>query len=68
MKIKVKKNVLRKSLGKLLNELSRSDNYFDNSNHNFVGNFGSVKGPFDEDEEDVPLKPNNHMPVQIMVL
>ena len=63
MKVKVKKSVLFNVIN-LLNEYHRSDIVFDNAQSNFVGNFGSIKGPFDD---DTPISASPHMATQLSV-
>ena len=67
MQVKVKKSILINTIKELMVEIVRSDTQFDNSKHKFFGNFGSVKGPYDEDSEDLPLNPNPHMSVQLSI-
>ena len=67
MNIKVNKLILNKFKNKLKeNKAARSDVTFNNA-ANFYGNFGSVKSfnYFDDDLEELPLKPNSHMALQL---
>ena len=69
MKISIKKSILKSFLSE--DAASRSDTLINNST-GFYGNFGSVKSfngeeDIDEDDEELPLKPNSQMAVQLSV-